>query len=108
MPDVLLLSVFDYAISHVYDLVVLSLVNMQYRDLVVVWFSRVLTNNEDPRTMIRVIGKNFINSPIIPGQKAREMNAAKVVAVELIIGKATSPTPFLAACNGGNPSSINL
>ena len=51
------------------------------------------TNREEARTIIKVIGKNFINSPIIPGHKAKGTNAATVVAVEEISGHATSPTP---------------
>ena len=58
------------------------------------------TNNEEPKTTINVIGRNFINSPIIPGQKANGIKAANVVAVEEIMGQATSPTPSLAACTG--------
>ncbi len=55
------------------------------------------TKSEEPNTMINVIGKNFINSPIIPGQNANGRKAANVVAVEAIIGMATSPTPYFAA-----------
>lgn len=54
-------------------------------------------NKEDPKTIISVKGKYFINSPIIPGQSAKGTKAAKVVAVDAIIGKATSPTPYFAA-----------
>ena len=35
-----------------------------------------------------VIGKNFMNSPTIPGQKSSGAKAARVVAVEAIIGHA--------------------
>ena len=66
------------------------------------------TNNDEPSVMIKVMGKNFMNSPIIPGQKARGKKAANVVAVEEIIGIATSPTPFIVASIGDNPSSISL
>ena len=55
------------------------------------------TNKEEARTIINVMGKNFINSPIIPGHKASGMNAATVVAVDDIIGQATSPTPSITA-----------
>ena len=58
------------------------------------------TNNDEPKTIINVMGKNFINSPIIPGQSASGTKAARVVAVEEIIGQATSPAPYLAASNG--------
>ena len=57
------------------------------------------TKREDPRTRINVIGRYFINSPKMPGQRANGTNAAKVVAVDAIMGHATSPTPYLAASN---------
>ena len=43
--------------------------------------------NDDERTAINVIGRNFINSPIISGQKASGINAVNVVQVEAIIGQ---------------------
>ena len=55
------------------------------------------TNKEDPRTIISVMGKYCINSPIIPGQSASGTKAANVVAVDAIMGHATSPTPFFVA-----------
>ena len=55
------------------------------------------TKSEEERTIIKVIGKYFKNSPMIPGQINSGIKAAKVVAVEAIIGKATSPVPYLAA-----------
>jgi hypothetical protein len=64
------------------------------------------TNKEDPKTIIKVMGKYFINSPIIPGHNIRGTNAAKVVAVDAIIGHATSLTPRLAASKDSMPSSI--
>ena len=45
-------------------------------------------NREDVKTQINVIGKYFINSPANPGQKIKGKKAAKVVAVEAIIGNA--------------------
>ena len=47
-----------------------------------------------------------MNSLIKPGHKASGKNAANVVAVEAMIGHATSPTPYLAASYGLYPSSI--
>ena len=44
-------------------------------------------NNEALRVAIKVIGRNFMNSPTIPGQKTSGIKAAKVVAVEAIIGQ---------------------
>ena len=61
------------------------------------------TNRDDDRTTIKVYGRNFINSPIIPGQRANGMNAARVVAVEVIIGIATSAAPNFAAWIGVCP-----
>ena len=45
-------------------------------------------NKEEVKTHIKVIGKYFINSPANPGQKISGKKAAKVVAVEAIIGNA--------------------
>ena len=55
------------------------------------------TNNELDSTIIKVIGKYFMNSPIMSFQNIKGKNAAKVVAVDAIIGTATSPTPSLEA-----------
>ena len=45
-------------------------------------------SNDAVKVAISVIGKYFINSPIIPGQNISGAKAAKVVAVEAIIGHA--------------------
>ena len=37
---------------------------------------------------MRVMGRYFMNSPTIPGQKSRGMKAARVVAVAAMIGHA--------------------
>ncbi len=63
------------------------------------------TNRDEPKTMDKVIGSITINCPIIPGQRPKGINAATVVAVEMIIGKAISPIPFLAASVRVIPSS---
>ncbi|CAI8349269.1 MAG: Uncharacterised protein [Cryomorphaceae bacterium] len=55
------------------------------------------TNSEEESTVITVSGKYFMNSPKRPGQKASGKNAASVVAVDAMIGKATSPAPSFAA-----------
>ena len=47
-----------------------------------------------------------MNSPMIPGQSAKGKNAARVVAVDAIIGKATSPTPSITELTGDFPSSM--
>ena len=43
---------------------------------------------DDVKTHINVMGKYFINSPAKPGQNIKGKKAAKVVAVEDIIGSA--------------------
>ena len=55
------------------------------------------TNSEELSVMIRVSGRNLMNSPISPGQKASGTNAARVVAVEAMIGVETSPVAKRAA-----------
>ena len=58
---------------------------------------KIATINDDPRIAESVIGKYIINSPSVPGQVPRGINAAIVVAVDTIIGRATSPIPNFAA-----------
>ena len=65
------------------------------------------TNNEEESTVMSVNGKYFMNSPKRPGQKASGRKAANVVAVEAMIGKATSPAPSFAASMREYPSSMN-
>ena len=55
------------------------------------------TNKELDNTIIKVIGRYFMNSPMMSFQKINGKKAARVVAVEAIIGIATSPTPSLEA-----------
>ena len=62
------------------------------------------TNKELASTTMSVIGRNFMNSPMMPGHMSSGMNTATVVAVLAMIGQATSPMPFLAARNGDCPS----
>ena len=38
--------------------------------------------------IITVIGRNFINSPTIPGQNSNGVNTASVVTVEAVTGQA--------------------
>jgi hypothetical protein len=40
------------------------------------------------RAIITVIGRNFMNSPTIPGQTSRGIKTASVVIVEVVIGHA--------------------
>ena len=65
-------------------------------------------NNEEIRTQIKVIGKYFINSPAIPGQKIKGIKAARVVAVEEIIGNDIFFDAFAKASFTLNPSFIFL
>ena len=58
---------------------------------------KIATTNEEHRTTERVIGKKTINLPILPGHNPSGINAATVVAVDIIIGKAISEIPFLVA-----------
>ena len=44
------------------------------------------TMSDDPKTMESVMGKKIMNSPMVPGQKPNGMNAAMVVAVEMMMG----------------------
>src|SRR5690606_9907110 len=46
---------------------------------------KMATKREDPSTTERVIGKYFMNSPMIPGHMARGTKAATVVTVEMMI-----------------------
>ena len=39
-----------------------------------------------------------MNLPIVPGHNPNGKKAAKVVAVDAMIGQAISPTPSIAAC----------
>ncbi len=66
------------------------------------------TNNDEESTIIKVIGNKPIKLPIIPGQNISGKNAANVVAVDAIIGQATSPTACLVASKVLYPLSINL
>ena len=62
------------------------------------------TNNDEPNTMINVIGIYPMNSPIKSSQNKSGKKAARVVSVEEIIGTAISPTPCFAASNLLKPS----
>ena len=64
------------------------------------------TNNDEDRTIIRVMGIYFINSPIKSFQNNNGKNAASVVAVDEIMATAISPTANLAASNTLYPWSI--
>src|SRR6056297_363011 len=67
-------------------------------------FINMATNKEEPSTTDNVMGKKIINSPIMPGQVPNGTKAATVVAVDMIMGMAISPIPFLAASLRDMPS----
>ena len=70
---------------------------------------KTATNSEEHSTTERVTGKKTMNLPILPGHNPSGINAATVVAVEIIIGKAISEMPFFVASILFMPSfSINL
>ncbi len=52
--------------------------------------------------MISVSGRYFMNSPTMPGQKVIGKNAARVVAVDAMIGTATSAVAYFAARTRSN------
>ena len=57
----------------------------------------IATNKEPVRVTVNVIGKYFMNLPMVPGQRANGKNAIKVVAVDEITGQAISPIPTFEA-----------
>ena len=64
------------------------------------------TKSDELNTTINVIGRYFMNSPMSPGQIANGKKAASVVAVDAMMGQATSPTPNFAAATADLPSSM--
>ena len=50
-------------------------------------FTTIATNNEAVSVTVKVIGKYFMNLPIVPGHKANGKNAINVVAVDDITGQ---------------------
>ena len=64
---------------------------------VIAAFTTIATNKEADKVTVKVIGKYFINFPIVPGHKANGKNAIRVVAVDEITGQAISPIPILEA-----------
>ena len=61
-------------------------------------FTTIATNKDADSVTVNVIGKYFMNLPIVPGQSANGKKAIKVVAVEEITGQAISPIPTFDAC----------
>ena len=71
---------------------------------------KTATSNEEQSTTESVIGKKIINFPILPGHSPSGINAATVVAVEIIIGKAISEigvVPDIRVEQKGEEFSIN-
>ena len=54
----------------------------------------IATIKDEHNTTDKVTGKKIINFPILPGHKPRGINAATVVAVDIIIGNAISNSFF--------------
>ncbi len=63
------------------------------------------TNREDASVITRVIGRYFMNSPTIPGQKINGKNAKSVVTVEAMTAMPTSLVASEAALSNPFPSS---
>ena len=66
-------------------------------------FTTIATNNEAVNVTVKVIGKYFMNLPIVPGHKRNGKNAINVVAVDEITGQAISPIPILEAVTRSIP-----
>ncbi len=64
------------------------------------------TSREELKAIIKVMGRNLINCPIICCQKSRGTNAPRVVRVEVITGQATSSVAAAAASERDLPSWI--
>ena len=79
------------------DFLVTFLSSISIEPPVMAAFTTIATNNEADKVMVNVIGKYFMNLPIVPGQSANGKNAIRVVAVDEITGQAISPIPILEA-----------
>ena len=58
------------------------------------------TKSDELKTMMSVIGRYFMNSPMRPGQKARGRKAATVVAVDAMIAQGHFHPPLFGSTNG--------
>ena len=63
-------------------------------------------NRDADSVAIRVMGRYFMNSPMMPGQKSSGMKAASVVAVAATIGHAMRFAAIAYACRRGYPSAM--
>ena len=75
---------------------------------IITGFITSATKRDERRVTIIPIGRKLINFPVRPGQKARGTKTARVVAVDVIIGRAISPIPSLVASIFEYPFSKNL
>src|SRR6218665_966376 len=79
------------------DFLVMVLSSISIEPPVMAALITIATNNEAVSVTVRVIGKYFMNLPIVPGQSRNGRNAISVVAVDEITGQAISPIPILEA-----------
>ena len=63
-------------------------------------------NSEEVNVANKVMGKYFMNAPIMPGQKISGVNTANVVAVEAMMGQAIRFAASLKAKRREAPSLI--
>ena len=63
------------------------------------------TKRELERVTMSVMGRYFMNSPTVPVQNRSGLKAARVVSVEAMTGRATSPVALRAASARSQPSS---
>ena len=70
---------------------------------VIAAFTTIATKSDAVNVTVNVIGKYFMNLPIVPGHKAKGKKAIKVVAVDEITGQAISPIPILDAVTRSIP-----
>ena len=64
------------------------------------------TSREELSVMMSAMGRYFMNSPIMPGQKIMGAKAHTVVSVEVITGVATSCVPTRAPALADIPSCL--
>jgi hypothetical protein len=64
----------------------------------------IATSSEASSVMITVMGRYFMNSPMMPGQKMSGANATTVVSVEDVTAPATWSVPSAAAVSASLPS----
>src|SRR6187402_1543149 len=85
------------------DFLVTFLSSMSMEPPVMAALTTIATNKDADRVTVKVIGKYFMNLPIVPGHNANGRKAISVVSVEEITGQAISPIPILEASILGLP-----